>query len=60
MHFPKFTDIMDKLLYRLSENKDQLGYINYKKDKFKFIGFGYGGGLIAQYLGNCYYDGLFN
>ena len=43
---------MDKLLYRLSTQKAQLKIINLKKDNFKFCGFGYGGYLLATYLGN--------
>ena len=44
---------MDKLLYRISSEREQLGYINFRKDKFKFIGFGFGGYLLSSYIGSC-------
>lgn len=50
---PQFSFIMDKLLYRISSEREQLGYINFRKDKFKFIGFGFGGYLLSSYIGNC-------
>ncbi len=48
----QFSFIMDKLLYRLSTEKEQLGFVNFKKDKFKYIAFGYGGYLLSSYLAN--------
>jgi len=45
---------MDKLIYRLSNEKDQLNYIDYNKDSFKFIGYGYGCHLLMSYLGYYY------
>ena len=52
--FPDFVNVMEKLLYRLSNEKDQLKTINFEKDSFKFIGIGYGAYLIASYLGSYY------
>ena len=54
INLPQLSFILEKLLYRLSTEKEQLGFINFRKDKFKFIGFGYGGYLLSSYLANNY------
>lgn len=45
-----FNSLLDKLMYRLSGEKSQLGVINMGKDIFKFIGVGYGCSLLASFL----------
>lgn len=49
-----FSFIFDKLFYRLSTEKEQLGFLNFKKDKFKFMGFGFGGYLLSNFLAYNY------
>lgn len=47
-----FGEIMDKLVYRLSGEKGELGVIDLEKDLFKFCGFGFGAYLLSSYLGS--------
>jgi hypothetical protein len=47
--------MLDKLLFRLSSRKGELKVLNLKKDRFKFIGFGYGCYLLTMYLGSYQY-----
>lgn len=37
-------------------HKNELKVIDLEKDRFKFIGFGYGAYLLAQYIGHSYHD----
>lgn len=48
----EINSIIDKLIYRLSSEPNQLGIIG-KTDSYKFIGFGYGGYLLASYISAC-------
>lgn len=50
-----FSEIVDKILYRLSGQKNELKIIDLEKDLFKFVGLGYGGYLLAQYIGHSYH-----
>ena len=50
-----FSEVLDKIIYRLSSQNGELKIIDLEKDLFKFIGFGYGGYLLASYLGHSYH-----
>ncbi len=43
---------MDKLLYRLSSQPNQLGIVQ-EGDPYKLIGMGYGGYLVQSYMSLC-------
>ena len=45
----EFCSILDKLIYRLSSEQNQLNIFS-KKDLIKFIGFGIGGFLVSSFL----------
>lgn len=48
----QFNSVLEKLMFRLSGEKNQMGVIDIRKDTFKFIGIGYGGYLTASFLAN--------
>ena len=50
-----FTEIIDKILFRLSGHKGQLKIIDLEQDLFKFFGFGYGGSLLSTYIGHSFH-----
>jgi hypothetical protein len=52
MHPHIITNILDKLLYRLSSAPQQLNIIG-PKDTLKLIGFGYGGYMLSTFLSSC-------
>lgn len=48
-----FCEVLDKLVYYLvSGEKKELKMIDLDRDSFKFCAFGYGGYLLANYLGS--------
>jgi pimeloyl-ACP methyl ester carboxylesterase len=48
----EISSIVDKLIYRLSSEPNQLNIIS-KSDTLKIIGFGFGGYLTASFLSSC-------
>ena len=54
MNLQQFSFVLDKLMYRLSTEREQLGFVNFRKDRFKFIGVGYGGYLLSSSLANSH------
>lgn len=47
-----FCEVLDKLVFYLGGEKNELKIIDLEKDSFKFCGFGYGGYLLSTYLGS--------
>jgi hypothetical protein len=52
MRTSEINSVVDKLIYRLSSEQNQLSVIG-KSDKFKFLGFGFGGYLATCFLSSC-------